>query len=130
MAGKRARNHYKVMNAQTASHLRTATQLADLLENRFRVLGLRFGLDPVLGIIPGAGDVITLGLASYILWIGSQMGLPRHRLLEMAGNIVLDFIIGLVPFLGDIADFGFKANTRNLEIIKRHASGAGPAVTR
>ncbi|EKD99812.1 MAG: hypothetical protein ACD_22C00171G0008 [uncultured bacterium] len=101
-------------------HYRTATFLANLLDNQFSFFGLRFGLDPILGIIPGGGDMISLLVSLYILWAGIQMNVPQHKLRKMFINIVLDFAIGFVPVLGDIADFTFKSNLMNLEILKKH----------
>lgn len=102
------------------NRLKTATFLANLLDNKFKILGLRFGIDPILGLIPGGGDLVSLILSSYIVWIGIKMELPKNKITRMIGNIMLDFGIGLLPILGDAADFAFKSNLMNLEILEQH----------
>jgi hypothetical protein len=101
-------------------HLKTAAILANLLDNKFKVLDIKFGIDPILGLIPGGGDLVSLILALYIVWIGIKMELPQDKIARMIGNVILDFGIGLVPVLGDVADFAFKSNIMNLEILKQH----------
>ncbi len=83
-------------------------------------MGLRFGIDPILGLIPGGGDLISFILSLYIIWIGIKMELPQNKIIRMIRNTILDFGIGLIPILGDIADFAFKSNLMNLEILKQH----------
>lgn len=102
------------------NHLKTAKLLTELLDNKFKVFGFRFGIDPLLGLIPGGGDFISLIASLYILWVGIEMKLPRKKLTQMLTNILLDFCAGLVPILGDILDFTLKANRLNMEIIKKH----------
>jgi hypothetical protein len=99
------------------SHLKTATNLTHILENQFQIGRFKFGLDPILGLIPGGGDLITAILSFYIVWIGIQMHLPGHKITQMISNIVVDFLLGLIPILGDASDFIFKANTKNLKIL-------------
>lgn len=100
------------------NHLKTATILAKLLDNKFNILGVRFGIDPLLGLIPGGGDLVSLLLSLYVVWIGVKMKLPSDKLARMTWNVVLDFGVGLIPILGDIVDLAYKANLRNLEILK------------
>ncbi|MDO8265810.1 MAG: DUF4112 domain-containing protein [Candidatus Saccharibacteria bacterium] len=101
-------------------HFKRATFLANLLDNKFEILGLKFGIDPILGLIPGGGDLISFILSLYIVWIGIKVELPQNKILRMIRNTLLDFGIGLIPVLGDIADFTFKSNLTNLEILKQH----------
>lgn len=118
---------------------RTAKDLADVdpfaarlthwLDSVFRVPGtqLRFGLDPILGLVaPGLGDVATGGLGAYLFFVALRRGVPLLVILRMAVNVVLDTVVGSVPFLGDLFDFGWKANARNLELIRQHAGRRGP----
>lgn len=104
------------------NYLRIATTMAYLLDSRFKILGRKFGIDSLLGLIPGLGDLISLGLALYIVWVGIKMKLPLDKLARMIGNILLDFGLGLVPVLGDIADIVFKSNLKNLEILNHHSA--------
>ena len=101
-------------------HLKTAVYIADLLDNKFKVFNFRFGIDPLLGLIPGGGDLVSLALSLYLVWIGFKAKIPTDKLIEMIMNTAVDFLVGLVPVLGDIADFTFKPNIRNLNILKQH----------
>lgn len=103
---------------QYYSHFHSAKALTDLLENKFRIGNKRFGLDPILGLFPYFGDLVSLMISLYIIWIAVQAKVPADKIAAMIGNVVYDFLIGLVPVLGDLADFGFKANTRNIRILE------------
>lgn len=103
------------------NHLALARDLTRLLESQFKIGNFRFGLDPILGLIPGGGDLVALGLSFYIVWIGVQMRVPTDKLAMMMGNIAYDFFLGIIPIIGDIADFTFKANTKNLKILSEFA---------
>ncbi len=102
-------------------HLKTATVLAHMLDNQFNILGFRFGLNGIIGLIPWLGDALVAFLSLYLVWIGLQMNLPRMKLIEMISNIAVNFFIGLIPILGDAVDFFHKANLKNLKILKDHA---------
>lgn len=97
-------------------------QLAWLLENSIQIPGIRFriGLESLLGLIPILGDVLGAAISTYILWIASRLGVPRVTLLRMSLNVALDTAVGVVPFLGDAFDMAWKANTRNVAILKAH----------
>jgi hypothetical protein len=99
-------------------HLKTARSIANMMDNQFKVFGIGFGLDNILGLFPGFGDFATLLLSGYLVWIGYQMGLPTPKLLQMISNVLLDTVIGSVPVLGDIGDLFFKANLKNLQILE------------
>src|SRR4051812_10741001 len=101
-------------------HLKVATHLAHLLDNQFSFLGFKFGLDPIVGLIPGGGDAVGLLLGFYIIWIGIQLRLAPDKIVLMIINVVFDFLIGMPPVIGDVFDFIFKSNLRNLEIIRAH----------
>lgn len=105
------------------SHLALARDLTRMLDSQFKIGGFRFGLDPILGLIPGGGDVISLALSLYVIWIAVQMRIPADKLVIMLGNVTYDFFVGFIPILGDIHDFTFKANSKNLKIIQEYAPG-------
>jgi len=86
------------------------------------------GLDPILGLIPGIGDAAGAVLAAWILVEAFRMGASRATLARMAGNVALDAGLGAIPVLGDIFDFAWKANLRNVTLLERHL--AGPAQAR
>lgn len=81
---------------------------------------LRFGLDPILGLIPGAGDAAGAVLAGWILVEAIGRGASRATVIRIAGNVALDAAVGAVPVLGDIFDFAWKANLRNVALLERH----------
>jgi hypothetical protein len=84
--------------------------------------GFRIGIDPILGLIPGVGDVIGVGLSLYLVREAAKLGMPKWIVMRMLGNIALEGLIGFVPVLGDIFDAAFKANVRNLRLIELHYS--------
>lgn len=93
--------------------------LASLMDSSITVPGtnFRFGLDPLLGLAPGIGDIVSNALSLYIVYEGWKLGASRKQLAMMIGNVVVDTLIGAVPVLGDVFDFAFKANVRNLAIL-------------
>ncbi|HET8553049.1 MAG TPA: DUF4112 domain-containing protein [Gammaproteobacteria bacterium] len=101
--------------------MRRLARLAKLLDGEFRIpgTGWRFGLDPLIGLIPGVGDAVSAGLSLWIVIEARDLGAPTGTLMKMLGNIALDFATGLVPVLGDIFDAGFKANMRNVTLLDR-----------
>ncbi len=105
------------------NHIRAATYLVDLLENKFEILGWRFGLDPILGLIPGIGDLLGMLISSYLVWVGWKMNIPRVKIWEMVWNLVIDLVIGSLPVVGDVLDFVYKANVKNLRILKEFEEG-------
>ena len=89
--------------------------------------GIRFGLDPIIGLIPGLGDAVGAILGGTILLEAMRSRASHYTLLRMSGNIALDALIGAVPLLGDLFDFGWKANTRNLHLLERHLAAPSHA---
>ena len=102
-------------------HLKLASLLAEYLDNKFKVGKFKFGLDPILGLFPGMGDIISIALSFYIIWIGQSMKLPKDKVAQMYKNVLIDALVGLIPIIGDLSDFVIKANSKNLEIIKKYA---------
>src|SRR5438105_3931179 len=92
-------------------HLHAAEMLAQLLDNQFQLGRFRFGLDPIIGLIPILGDIFTTILSIYIVWIGIQMRLPADKVAQMIGNVAIDFLLDFIPGLGQIIDFAWKSNT-------------------
>ena len=79
--------------------------------------GYRIGWDGIIGLVPGVGDVVGMGLSGYLVWRAAQLGVSRATLARMAGNVVLEGVIGAVPVIGDAFDFVFKANNRNVALL-------------
>src|SRR5205809_5112950 len=93
-----------------------------LLERMFVIPGINkpVGLDVILDLIPGVGDVAAAALGAYIVWEAKNLGMSKWQMGRMAGNVGFDFLLVLIPWIGAIPDFFFRSNTRNLKIIKRH----------
>lgn len=94
-------------------------KLATLLDSQFEVAGIRFGWDSIIGLIPGAGDLITGGIALYPLYIARKHRLGRWAMMRMAANVGTDALLGAVPVVGDAFDVVFKANKKNLAILEK-----------
>lgn len=103
------------------SAIRHLGVLSHLLDRAFRVPGTnwRFGIDSIIGLIPGLGDIIGSLVGGYSLWIARQLGAPASVQARMLMNLVLDGVIGLVPLAGDLFDFAFKAHSRNYALLSR-----------
>jgi hypothetical protein len=103
---------------------------AVLLDSAFRIPGtrIRFGLDAIIGLLPGLGDVTTPMFSALVLVQAVRMRLPIVVQGRIVANAALDMLLGLVPVLGDLVDIGWKANLRNLALLERHARpGVPPA---
>ena len=102
--------------------------LAWLLDNSIQVPGTggrRVGIDALIGFVPVMGDLVSAGMGLFVVWRASRLGLPRIVVVRMLANSALDFVIGAIPIAGDAFDLWFKANTRNLGIMRRHLADPG-----
>jgi Domain of unknown function (DUF4112) len=102
--------------------IKRVRQLAILLDEAILIPGInkRIGLDPIIGLIPGGGDTITMLMSGYIVVEAAMLGLPKATLLQMVSNIVIDAVAGTVPIVGDLFDVVSKANMRNLKLLDIH----------
>jgi hypothetical protein len=93
-----------------------------LLERLFVIPGINrpIGLDVMLDVVPGVGDIAGAVLGAYIVWEAKNLGMSKWKMGRMAGNVGIDFLLGLIPWVGAIPDFFFRSNTINLKMIKRH----------
>jgi hypothetical protein len=100
-----------------------------LLDSAFRVPGttIRFGWDPIIGVVPWIGDAVAALLGSVIVWHAYRLRLPRVVLLRMVINIMIDVAIGMVPLFGDVADVFWKSNARNFVLLEHYAGTDRPA---
>lgn len=121
----------------TTEKVQNLRRLAFLLDNSIPIPGtkFRFGLDPILGLLgiaAGSGDVVGGAVGAYIISQAARMGVPSNIVWQMVGNILLDSLVGLIPGLGDLLDFTWKANTRNMALLEQHlpSSAASKRVNR
>ena len=118
-------SHFRSHGALQSARVRTETlrRLSVLFDSAFRVPGTRltFGIDPILGLIPGIGDMATPVLALLLIWQATRQRVPKAVLARMVINALVDAGIGAVPVVGDVFDFAWKANDWNLALLERHA---------
>jgi hypothetical protein len=114
-------------DVDTRQRLDTLRRIQAALDSAFRVpgTGIRFGWDPILGLVPGLGDFVTAAFALTVLIHANRVRVPRIVQLRMALNTLVDLAIGALPFVGDVGDVFWKANARNFALLERHAGGAG-----
>lgn len=116
----------RVESVDRARRLDRLRKLATLMDSAVEVPGTKFrvGLDGLLGVVPGAGDAIGLIVSAYIVFEARRLGATRKQLAMMTANVLIDSLVGTVPILGDVFDFAFKANVRNLRILGIEAGNA------
>ena len=97
-------------------------RVSKLLDNAITIPGTKisFGLDPILGLLPGGGDTLTGGISAYIVVEAARMGVPKEIIYQMVGNILIDSFAGTVPVVGDLFDLGWKSNVKNIELLEKH----------
>lgn len=103
--------------------------LEHLLERALPIPGTskRVGLDVLLDFVPGIGPTVGAGLGAYLAWEARNLGMSKWQIARMGKNIGIDWLLGLIPFIGAIPDYFFRSNTRNLRIIKKHLDKHHPA---
>ena len=104
--------------------LEALRRVTRLLDTAIVVPGtaFRIGLDPILGLIPGLGDLVSPLFALAILWQARDLNVPRVVRLRMVVNVAIDALVGVLPFMGDVFDFVWKANAKNMALLERHAT--------
>jgi hypothetical protein len=116
-----AKNIERVRSVEVEESL---DQLSRWMDGLFRIpgLGWRFGLDAIIGLVPGIGDTLTSLASFYILAAGVRYRVPKITLLRMGFNIGIDYLLGSVPLVGDIFDAAWKSNQMNMELLRRRAT--------
>jgi hypothetical protein len=104
------------------SKLKWVERVSHLMDEQFRLPGtnFRFGLDPIINLIPVAGDLGGFAVSTVLLLTMAKHGVSREVLIKMTLNIILDSTIGAIPILGHIFDFAYKSNSRNIKLLKEH----------
>tara|TARA_R110000787_G_scaffold45526_3_gene111023 strand:+ start:16212 stop:16604 length:393 start_codon:yes stop_codon:yes gene_type:complete len=111
----------RLENGRTVQEeLRKLDTLARMLDSQFSVMGMRFGIDSVLGLVPVAGDVATGLAGTYSLFTAIRLKLHPLAIAHIGWNLLFDTVIGAIPLVGDVFDFFFKSNTKNFKVIEKH----------
>jgi hypothetical protein len=110
-----------------SSRAERMAQLATLMDAAIVIPGtnIRFGADAVIGLVPGIGDLVTAGVSCLIILEARRMGAPNHLIARMIGNVAIDGLAGSVPIIGDLVDVAFRANLRNMRLLRRHFEQTG-----
>lgn len=124
-----------IRNMNTVERLATLNRirrLSRLMDTAIGIPGTRFriGLDPIMGLIPGAGDLVSTSFSAYIIFLAARFKLPRQVLTQMIFNIALEAVVGSVPLVGDLFDAAYKSNIRNLNLLERHLQLAESEITK
>ena len=103
---------------------RRVQALARTLDTAIRIPGtrIRFGLDSIVGLVPGAGDLVSALMSGYIVLASARLGVPPWIVMRMILNLGVDTLVGTVPLVGDLFDVGFRANVRNAALLERHVA--------
>jgi Domain of unknown function (DUF4112) len=96
---------------------------ARIFDSAFRIPGtqITFGIDPILGVFPGIGDLVSPVFSLFLLWHGARLRVPKIVLARMVLNAAIDAGVGAIPVVGDLFDFAWKANEWNLALLEKHA---------
>jgi len=118
-------------DSEPGDRLRQLRRLARLFDSAFRIPGtnIRFGLDPIIGLVPGIGDLASPVLTIMILWHAAALRVPKVVLARMVLNTTIDALLGVVPVAGDVFDVAWKSNDWNLALLERHAVPGGHATS-
>ncbi len=114
--------------AERLATLNRIRKLSRLMDTAIRIPGtsFRIGLDPIIGLIPGAGDMISTAFSAYIIYLATHLDIPSKDLRKMLFNIGLEAVAGTVPLVGDFFDAYYKSNIRNLAILEQHLQAVDP----
>lgn len=118
-----------ILSDTTEQALRRLEAVATLMDGAIVIPGtdFRIGLDAIIGIVPGIGDLISGAISSYLIWEARKLGASRWLIARMSANTLLDTTIGAIPILGDAFDVAFRANMKNMALLRRHIERKGYA---
>lgn len=114
-------------DASRRAALQRLDAIASLMDSAFVIPGTRYtvGLDALIGLAPGIGDAVTTLISLWMVREAHALGAPKHLIARMVGNVALDGVIGAVPLLGDAFDVMFRANRRNMKLLREHFAREG-----
>jgi hypothetical protein len=112
---------------ETGQSVARLEALARLMDGAFVLPGtqIRVGLDAIIGLLPVAGDIVSGLISSYLIWEARQLGAPKWLIVRMMANTLLDTVVGSVPVVGDAFDVMFRANMKNMALLRRHMERRG-----
>jgi hypothetical protein len=110
----------EILPPRTNREIRDLLHLARLLDNRFEIAGFRFGLDALIGLVPGVGDALSAAISLYIIGRAKHLGAPDKLIAKMGINVAIDTLIGAVPLFGDLFDAAYKSNMKNVRLLLDH----------
>ncbi|HYS68896.1 MAG TPA: DUF4112 domain-containing protein [Gemmatimonadaceae bacterium] len=121
-----------LLGSDLASRVKRVRVLAKLLDNSIAIpgTGWKIGFDPIVGLIPGIGDLIGAVLSGYIILEAARADVPAVTLVRMLANVGIDTLLGAVPAVGDVFDAAWKSNMKNVALLERHLSGDRAVVAR
>ena len=119
MNARRVGESWEAATPDLEADLARARQLAHLMDAQFSFMGIPFGLDAIIGLVPVVGDAVTALVSLYPIWVARRHDLGKVVKGRMVLNVLVDGLAGLVPFVGDAVDVGFKANLKNLKLLER-----------
>ena len=102
------------------AHIDFARRLTRLMDLRFNVFGIRFGIDPMLDLIPGLGNFLATATSFYLFWIAYQLQVPVSVYFRMLWNISIDSVFGFIPYIGIVFDIFFRSNVRNFALLEKY----------
>lgn len=116
--------------AERIATLKRIRRLTRLMDSAIGIPGTKFriGLDPILGLVPGAGDLVGAAFSGYLIYLATRLGVSGQDLVKMIMNVGVETLIGEVPLVGDLFDAYFKANVRNLTILETYLTVVDPEV--
>jgi hypothetical protein len=117
--------HY--VDPEIAASVARIEALARIMDSIVEIPGtnVRLGIDALIGLVPIVGDLVSQVISTYIIWEARQLGVSRFTIARMIGNTAIDTVVGLVPFAGDAFDVVFRANMKNLALLKAHLAKHG-----
>jgi hypothetical protein len=127
MARARTADRIGISPLTQAERLARLDRLARTMDAAFAIPGtkIKVGADAVLGLVPAVGDLVAKVASVYILYEAHQLGVPKFKLIRMSGNVLVDLVFGVVPLAGDVFDVFWRANMRNLGIVRDHIEKQG-----
>lgn len=115
-------------NIERLATLNRIRKFSRLMDTAIGIPGTKFriGLDPIIGLVPGAGDIVDTAFSAYLIYLSTRFNIPQKTLRKMIYNIGLEAVIGSVPLVGDIFDAFYKSNMRNLALLEEHLATVEP----